>query len=325
MRSLQPLCRVIVSLTLALMGASLAGTVLLPWLGRLAAGDDLRRDPLASWVAVDMVPTAGVAPSEADVVSCLERAFPGAVTEVQRRDSGVWRLEAWVRGVRSAQRTVVACVRAGGFRVRTVSFGLNLWTVLMEPGSASNRLGGLLAGFVMGGLLALPLMLLGVVWYRMGTEQLQELLSPSPRLVGLGVAAGLGLVLVSALLSAILSLLGVSFREQPWVEAVLALGGFWRVMFAAILLFVVPLAEELFFRGYAFRLLLRENGRATAYIVSSVLFAAVHFHPAGVVFYLLCGLFLAWLTERTGRVVSPIMAHGVINATAVFLMVSRLG
>ncbi len=159
----------------------------------------------------------------------------------------------------------------------------------------------------------------------MGTAQLRELLSPSPRLLGLGVAAGLGLVLLSVLLSGVLSLLGISVREQPWVEAVLSSAGGWRVAFAAILVFVAPLAEETFFRGYAFRVLLPENGRATAYFVSSLLFAAVHFHPAGLVFYLLYGVILAWLTERTGRVVSPVMAHAVINAGAVFLMVSRPG
>ncbi len=325
MTSLQPLLRVVVSLTLALMGASLAGTLLLPWLGRLAAGDDLRKDPLASWVAVDMVPVPGAAPSEAHVLVCLERALPGAVTQARRKGGGAWRLETWVRGVRRAERTVVACVRTGGFRVHELRFGLNLVTVLMKPGSAMDRLGGLLAGFVMGVLLALPLMLLGVAWYLMGTKRLRQVLRPSLRLVGLGAAAGLGLVLVSALLSAILSLLGASVREQSLIESVLALGGSWRVIFAVILIVVVPLGEEVFFRGYAFGLLLRENGRATAYLVSSVLFAAVHFHPAGAVFYLVCGLFLAWLTERTGVVVSPIVAHGIINATAVLLMVSRPG
>lgn len=326
MRSFQPLSRVVVSLVITVMGAALAGTVLLVWLGWLATGDDPRKDPFASWVAVEMAPAAGVAPGAADVVSCIEGTFPGAVTEVQPRNGSVWRVEVWVPRVRHAERTVADCAREAGFRVRTVSFGLNFWTVLIEPDSALNRLGGLLAGFVMGALFAFPFMLLAVAWYRMGTEQLRALLKPSPRLLGLGAASGLGLVLVSALLSVILPLLGISVRDQAWVEAVLALsGGSWRVMFAAILVFAIPLGEELFFRGYTFRLLLRDNGRATAYIVSSVLFAAVHFHPAGLVFYLLFGIILAWLTERTGRVVSSVMAHAVINAAAVFLMLSRLG
>ncbi len=97
-----------------------------------------------------------------------------------------------------AERYVVDCVRDAGFQVEGLGFGLNLWTVLMEPGAAVNRLGGFLAGFAMACLLALPLMLLAVAWYRMGTGQLRELLSPSPRQLELGVAAGLGLVLLSA-------------------------------------------------------------------------------------------------------------------------------
>jgi len=44
----QPLSSVIVSLILAVTGASLAGTILVPWLGHLTAVNDLRRDPLAS-------------------------------------------------------------------------------------------------------------------------------------------------------------------------------------------------------------------------------------------------------------------------------------
>lgn len=83
-----------------------------------------------------------------------------------------------------------------------------------------------------------------------------------------------------------------------------------RVIGTAIL---VPLVEELFFRGYLFSLI--DDGspvrRAMAFAISTAAFAALHSRPVAAA---IAGIIFAAVMLRRGRVFDAIVAHAVANA-----------
>jgi uncharacterized protein len=83
-----------------------------------------------------------------------------------------------------------------------------------------------------------------------------------------------------------------------------------------------PLIEELFFRGFLLRGLLRRMGPVPAVLVSSVVFAAVHRQPLQFPALLVFGLVAGWLTVRTGRLGPAWAAHVAFNVVTIVLLLS---
>ncbi|MBQ2896010.1 MAG: CPBP family intramembrane metalloprotease [Oscillospiraceae bacterium] len=95
-----------------------------------------------------------------------------------------------------------------------------------------------------------------------------------------------------------------------------------------IIIFVAPFVEEVLFRGLVFGNL-KSKYRVAAYIVSCLLFAALHVWQFAVVNrdmtyfllmvqYLVPGLVLAWVYERSGTLWTSIGLHMAVNAMAVW-------
>ena len=82
--------------------------------------------------------------------------------------------------------------------------------------------------------------------------------------------------------------------------------------------FVAPIAEEIFFRGVAFNAWLREGGRRYAYIGSAALFAVIHVSLVSLVPIFMLGLALAWVYERSGHtLLAPMAMHATVNGISV--------
>jgi membrane protease YdiL (CAAX protease family) len=85
---------------------------------------------------------------------------------------------------------------------------------------------------------------------------------------------------------------------------------------------VGPVAEEVFFRRYAFRLLSLRAGAAVGYVGSSLVFGAIHMNLSGLPVYVLIGLVLWWLYQKTGTLWTPIAAHVTLNGLVVAIAVA---
>ena len=94
--------------------------------------------------------------------------------------------------------------------------------------------------------------------------------------------------------------------------------------------FLVPIAEECFYRGLFFRNLYDKNP-ILAYLVSMVAFSLAHvlnyvgmesFRTLALCFvqYLPAGFALAWSYRRSGSIFAPILIHMVVNQTGMLLM-----
>tara|TARA_R110002072_G_scaffold222628_3_gene379728 strand:+ start:1063 stop:1521 length:459 start_codon:yes stop_codon:yes gene_type:complete len=94
-----------------------------------------------------------------------------------------------------------------------------------------------------------------------------------------------------------------------------------QLILFAIVVFVVPPAEELVFRRWIWKLF---NWKLTPYwtwIVVSVLFAAFHMEPLHIMGLLPFSFFLGWLRLKTGDINASVLAHMVNNAVGCLIMV----
>lgn len=137
-----------------------------------------------------------------------------------------------------------------------------------------------------------------------------------------GVAGGVGLLVLVMLLDALLGAVGFEQREQPLVVALARSEGITLAVFVLAVAMLAPVGEELFFRGWMFRELAAAGHPGRAYVVTTVLFALVHLNPAALPLYLAYGAGLGWIYGATRWVWSPVIAHGLVNTTAIALLLA---
>ncbi len=82
---------------------------------------------------------------------------------------------------------------------------------------------------------------------------------------------------------------------------------------------LAPISEEIYFRGFAYTVFKKRYGKTIGIILSSFLFAAMHFHLLWLFQFFLLGIVLSLLFDYTKSVVSVIVAHSGINLLAVYL------
>lgn len=196
---------------------------------------------------------------------------------------------------------------------------------------AAQLVGGLVAGLAHASDPSADSIILPAMLTTTGTLLLVALLAP--RLAGVPLGAALGLrrapfgVFVAA--AAGTTLLGptadglmrlaqtlapeITLGAVPALNEAVAETALWAAWPAFALL--PGLSEELLFRG----LLQRAAPRGwRAIVLSAVLFALIHVDPHHVIGVLPIGLFLAWVGERAGTLVTTI-AHVVNNTAAIFV------
>lgn len=79
---------------------------------------------------------------------------------------------------------------------------------------------------------------------------------------------------------------------------------------------VVPIGEEVFFRGLAYGALRRVMNRHGAAVLSALFFAGAHLQPVAILPILILGVILAYLYDYTGSLVPGMIAHAVNNLAA---------
>jgi len=83
---------------------------------------------------------------------------------------------------------------------------------------------------------------------------------------------------------------------------------------------IAPIVEEFIFRGYLYPVLKKYTQKYYAAIVTSILFAIVHFHLPTLVPLALLGIALCFVYERSGTLWAPICVHALFNATSLLGM-----
>jgi len=91
------------------------------------------------------------------------------------------------------------------------------------------------------------------------------------------------------------------------------------IAFTAVV--AAPLFEELFFRGLVYPALKQRTGFAAALVVTSILFAAIHFHVLSFLPLTVLAIGLTLAYEATGNLLVPIVMHSVFNLMTIVCMV----
>ncbi len=138
--------------------------------------------------------------------------------------------------------------------------------------------------------------------------------------VAIGLAAGVGLLVVSGLLEYVLHILGVQQTQMEMFTAVRDATLPQFLTFLVVVGALAPLAEEAFFRGYVFGAYREQKGLWQAFVFSSVIFAVVHLNGPAMLPLFVLGAALAGTYYATGSLVSAIVAHGVNNSVAILLL-----
>jgi membrane protease YdiL (CAAX protease family) len=136
-------------------------------------------------------------------------------------------------------------------------------------------------------------------------------------------AAGYGIYFLFVI--AIVALLGQPEQSDVADRLGFDENAFAAVAAAALIVFIVPFCEELFFRGFFFGGMRRRLPFPVAAVISALLFGAVHLGDANLIAGLqlaFLGLVLATVYERTGSLWSNIAIHAVNNGIAFALLVS---
>jgi membrane protease YdiL (CAAX protease family) len=144
--------------------------------------------------------------------------------------------------------------------------------------------------------------------------------------VGLAIGVASQLLIVPALYWLLFKVIG----EQDVSAAARELTDRATDPLSVVLVFIVvavgaPLAEEIYFRGFAQRIFGRSLQPAWAILLSSLFFAATHFQILQFPALLVFGLILGTLAWRAGRLGPAIWAHVGFNAVTAVTLVFHLG
>lgn len=145
--------------------------------------------------------------------------------------------------------------------------------------------------------------------------------------LGIGVCTWLALTLiVQPGASAFFSLFSPQdLNSQASIRTNLVAGGWVSVIQMVMTLGVVPLGEELFFRGGLYSALRDRASVPTALTIQALAFGLVHVNPVIIVVTTCLGLINGYVLVRTRAFVLPVMIHIVFNLLSVFVVLVQGG
>lgn len=137
----------------------------------------------------------------------------------------------------------------------------------------------------------------------------------------LGIGGGILLFIVVILVGGLLQHFLPEPAPQPFAELVTTARSF-RELFLPLFLGAVlaPLTEEFYFRGFFYPVLKARYGLLAGQLGSSLLFALLHFDLLRFLPLTLGGWGLAYLYERSGSIIAPVVAHGTWNTIMILLL-----
>ena len=86
-------------------------------------------------------------------------------------------------------------------------------------------------------------------------------------------------------------------------------------------LILAPVVEEVIFRGYIYRILKSKLPIIFSMIISSTLFALIHYNVLSYILLFVLSIFLTYIYERNGSIICPIIIHSLFNLMMSILII----
>ncbi len=146
------------------------------------------------------------------------------------------------------------------------------------------------------------------------------------RVLAFGIGAGVVVLPVALLLNDLSYRVMTLFHLTPQPQAAVAvvekaIGLGKQISFGIAAIALVPLVEELLFRGILYPFLKRQTYRGVAIAVTSLLFAAIHLNLLTFVPLVVLALVLIAVYEKTDALLTPILTHAFFNAVNFFMLI----
>ena len=214
--------------------------------------------------------------------------------------------------------------------LRTIFLGIALFVgalVLLRPLTVNGTSTGGQINLLIGSFAAWTFAWLAAIWFvfvRLRGLRFADLgyTIADRRWALMGVGAGFGALPLAFIVAALLRPVLGSDANQSLQQFFGSGSGFTAVHALTILLyggFLVPLTEELLFRGLIFRWLRQRLDFWPAAFISAAIFGVAHGSADKAIVAGLLGLPLAWLFERSRSLVPAILLHQTYNALALML------
>nr|WP_255731575.1 type II CAAX endopeptidase family protein [Solibacillus sp. MA9] len=143
---------------------------------------------------------------------------------------------------------------------------------------------------------------------------------PLGKAIGWGII-GFFLVFLGQTIGAAIELaLGIDKGSEN-TEAIMNVTKVAPVMMIATV-FLGPVLEELVFRRVIFGSIIQNYNFWIASIISAIVFAAIHMDFTHIILYTICGLIFAFLYHKTKRLITPIIAHILLNGFVTFIQMN---
>lgn len=86
-------------------------------------------------------------------------------------------------------------------------------------------------------------------------------------------------------------------------------------------LIFAPIVEEVIFRGYIYKILKSKLPIIFSMIISSTLFALIHYNVLSYILLFVLSIFLTYIYERNGSIICPIIIHSLFNLMMSILII----
>ena len=171
----------------------------------------------------------------------------------------------------------------------------------------------------------------GLIFRKFLARALRECVQRMPKVLGFALVGFVGLQLASYLVNLLVLWLEPDFYNVNDASIAMMVSRNFPMMFLCTVI-LVPITEELLFRGMLFRGLF-DRSPVLAYAASIVLFAFIHlvaylpyldirWLALSFLQYLPASLFLALSYHLSGSILSPMLIHAAVNALAILSFLS---
>ena len=131
------------------------------------------------------------------------------------------------------------------------------------------------------------------------------------------------LLVVSALWQQLLEVCGIPAEKQDLIAMFAQAKSPGLLSFMIFLAIVIaPITEELLFRGGVFRYVRTRLPRWAALLIPACLFGALHGNLASFAPLVALGVIFSLAYERTGRIATTMIAHGLFNLNTIVLILA---
>jgi uncharacterized protein len=203
-------------------------------------------------------------------------------------------------------------------------------SVIATPEGLADHFDILFLGNSMGQILAFGVLTLPVIYYvkrRSWSEMLPMKRDASvwkyTAMASLLIIVGAPTVWLVAWLNTLIPLpsflLEIERQQTEMIEGFLKSD--FNIALALFHVAMVPaICEEILYRGFALNLLRRTKAAWTAILITGIIFGFYHLRLSQVIPLAMIGIFLGWITVKSGSLIPAMVAHFVNNAFSVLLV-----